>query len=76
MPRKPKYRRHTDYTGGKLWRVIHPDFGAVEVLAPSNPAAIVVASEIWGQRWQSMDFYARCFVQFVGRRTPEVRHGE
>ena len=61
-----KIPRFKDYTGGKQWRVHHPDFGCCTVIAPSNPAAIVVAADVWGQTWTAIGFYASCTVSSAG----------
>ena len=60
--------RFDGYTGGKVWTVVHPNFGDCMVVAPSIPAAIVVAARIWKQTWTRLDFYAECKVIFKGDR--------
>lgn len=58
--------RFEGYTGRKLWLVKHPDYAAIEVLAPSMQAAIVTAAAVWGRRWQDYDFYAYCETSYRG----------
>ena len=60
--------RFDGYTGGKVWNVVHPNFGSCMVVAPSIPAAIVVAARVWKQAWTKIDFYADCRVIFNGDR--------
>ncbi len=68
MPVKARYPRFPDYTGDKLWRVTHPQYGTLECLAPDRYAAMAVAAEIWETRWQAIEFYERCQIRFVGSR--------
>lgn len=58
--------RFPDYTGGKSYRVTHPDHGSLEVLAPSVPAAIATAATEWKRRWQELAFYSDCNVVLCG----------
>lgn len=64
----PRYPRFDGYTGGKIWCVTHPDYGSCFVVAPSNPAAIVVAARVWKQTWTELRFHSECLVQFKGDR--------
>lgn len=66
--KQPRYPRFDGYTGGKVWTVVHPKFGDCMVVAPSIPAAIVVAARVWKQAWTKIDFYAACRVIFKGDR--------
>lgn len=60
---KPRFE---GYTGGKAWKVSHPEHGDIEVLAPSLPAAIATAARVWQRRWQEYAFYADCSVVPLG----------
>ena len=51
------------YRGKKWWDVKHPAFGEVPVCAPDEAAAIAAAADVWGQRWQDLQFYAYCSVE-------------
>lgn len=72
MPVRAKYPRFPDYTGGELWRVAHPQYGMLECLAPDRTAAMTVAAQVWKTRWQSMEFYERCQISYVGLRKRAV----
>lgn len=67
-----KYRKSIPqfdgYTGGKAWIVVHPNFGDCMVVAPSIPAAIVVAARVWKQTWTEYAFYSECRTTYKGNR--------
>lgn len=68
MPVKARYPRFPDYTGDKLWRVTHPQYGTLECAAPTSYAAMAAAAGEWKARWQAMDFYGQCQIRFIGSR--------
>lgn len=50
---------YPDYQGKKRWSVRHPQHRKpVTVTAPTAAAAMVTAANLWGDRWQSVEFYA------------------
>lgn len=71
--RSKKKPRFPDYTGGKMYRVNHPDYGDLEVIAPSIPAAIATAAGVWERRWQEYEFYANCSVVPCGTDKGEAK---
>lgn len=76
MMRKPvRYPRFKGYTGKAMWRVTHPVHGLLEVIAPSKPAAVIVAADKWGENWKSADFYLDCQCNYLGLKgsTVEIR---
>lgn len=66
--KQKRYPRFDGYTGGTVWSVRHPEHGAVDVLAPSVQAAIVVAAGVWGCDWKAISFYCDCVVKLIGRK--------
>ncbi len=65
---KLRFPRFDGYTGGKCWNVVHPDHGCCMVVAPSIPAAIVVAARVWKRTWTEYGFYSECNVVYKGDR--------
>lgn len=65
---KSRLPRFDGYTGGTVWSVYHPNFGACMVVAPSIPAAIVVAARVWKQTWTEYAFYSECRTTYKGNR--------
>ncbi len=52
-----------DYKGVKRYTVSHPAHKRdLRVAAPDENAAMVAAAERWGERWQSIEFYAYCLI--------------
>lgn len=62
MNTRKRTPRFPDYTGSKKWKGSHPEFGLVEVFAPSKQAAIVTAADAWKQKWTRYEFYSECVV--------------
>lgn len=75
MPVKARYPRFRDYTGGKLWRVVHPSHGTLECIAPDKHSAMIVAAQTWKGRWQAIEFYEHCQIRFVGSRKDAAAAG-
>lgn len=73
--RRNRYPRFDGYPGGKLWNVCHPDFGTCMVVAPSIPAAIVVAARVWNQTWTEYEFYSSCRAVYKGDKKGIATNG-
>ena len=52
--------RFEGYQGSRMYRVVHPVHGTVDVAAPSNLAAIIAAAKVWDERWQDDEFFFAC----------------
>ena len=72
---RDRYPRFDGYPGGKVWNVCHPDHGTCMVVAPSIPAAIVVAARVWGQTWTEYEFYSSCRAVYKGDRKGLIMNG-
>lgn len=72
---RSQYPRFDGYPGGKVWNVCHPNFGTCMVIAPSIPAAIVVAARVWRQIWTEYDFYSSCRAVYKGDRKGLILNG-
>lgn len=57
--------RYDGYLGSRLYRVAHENHGSVVVAAPSRPAAICAAAQIWDENWQELLFYEACKVAWL-----------
>ena len=55
-----EHGRYDGYTGARMYRVEHPEHLAVNVAAPSRPAAICAAAKLWDEQWQELMFYSSC----------------
>lgn len=51
-------RQEDGYTGKKAWIVQHPDHGRCAVRAKTMDGAILLAADLWKQRWTMYRFYA------------------
>lgn len=52
------------YRGTKFWEVSHPDRKEAQIVrAKDETSALIAAAEVWGERWQSVNFYLRAVVK-------------
>ena len=52
------------YRGTKFWEVSHPAHkGSQIVRAKDETSALIAVAGLWGERWQSANFYLRAEVK-------------
>ena len=60
------WRRYPGYSGEMVFCVEHPDYGGLNVFAPSGVAAVIVAADDWGCVWSDRSFFDRCDTRNLG----------
>lgn len=70
------WRRYPGYSGEMVFCVEHPDYGGLNVFAPSGVAAVIVAADDWGCVWSDRSFFDRCSKICMGHLKSAVEdHG-